>query len=110
MLGFLLIYFIGKQFYTLADKYQKNKWMHAILGVIVYCGSIFFSGILLGIFMVIFNWVSLENFSDMQLGLIVLPFGLLAAYLYYVILKKYWSKSYIPVEDEIAQIGVINED
>ena len=35
MLGLLLIYFIGKYFYDLAAEFEKNKWLYAILGVVM---------------------------------------------------------------------------
>ncbi len=41
---FLLIYFIGKYFYKLSEEYNQNKWLYAILGIVVYYAA----GICLG--------------------------------------------------------------
>jgi len=39
MLGILFIYYIGRYFYTLAGRYQKNEWGFAIAGVLSYYGG-----------------------------------------------------------------------
>ena len=104
ILGFVLLYFIGKYFYKLAEEFNKNKWLYAILGIVVYYAGIFLGGILLALMDLLvgfnFNWE-----SNLMLGLIVLPFGLGAAYLFYYILKKQWKKSFVVVKDEIQEIG-----
>ena len=49
MLGIVLIYWLGKYFYQLAEKYNQNKWLYAILGIVVYYVSQLFFGFVLGI-------------------------------------------------------------
>ena len=104
MLGLVFLYFIGKYFYKLAEQFNKNKWVFAILCIVVYYVRTFVGGIILGIMDSIidigFNW---DN--NLALGLIVLPFGIGAAYLFHFLLKKQWEKSMIIVEDEIQDIG-----
>ena len=35
MLGLVLLYWIGKYFYKLAEEYDKSKWGFAILGLVL---------------------------------------------------------------------------
>ena len=56
MLGLLLIYFIGKQFYVLAESFKQNKWLFAILSVVVYYAAGLIFGVVLGLFDVLFEW------------------------------------------------------
>ena len=46
MLGFILLYWIGKYFYKLAEKYQKSEWGYALLGIGSYYGGILLAGFL----------------------------------------------------------------
>jgi hypothetical protein len=91
MLGLLLIYFIGKFYHELADKYNKSKWGFAILGVVVY----YFGTFLAGIFFAIVAELGLTNFftdlPTMALSFFVLPFGLLACWGVYMILENTWK-------------------
>lgn len=104
MLGILLIYFIGKHFYKMAETYNKNKWLFAILGVVTYYVGTFIGGIVLAILDEIFvlgiNWD-----SNLSLGLMALPFGIALDYLFYKILEKKWKKEFVPVGNEIEDIG-----
>lgn len=104
IIGLVILYFIGKYFYKLAEQFNKNKWLFAVLGIVVYYAGTFIGGIILGILDALigfdFDW---DN--DIALGLIALPFGLATAYLFYFILKKQWEKSFVIVEDEIQDIG-----
>jgi hypothetical protein len=104
MLGILLIYFIGKHFYKMAETYNKNKWLFAILGVVTYYVGTFIGGVVLAILDEIFvlgiNWD-----SNLGLGLMALPFGIALDYLFYKILEKKWKKEFVPVGNEIEDIG-----
>lgn len=90
MLGLVLIYWIGKYFYQLAEKYHQNKWLFAILGVVVY----YVSQIIVGIVMAILNelfalGIDFDNFGVSLLGI---PIGALFTYLFYIVLEKNWKK------------------
>ena len=104
MLGFVFIFYIGKFFYKLAEKFDKNKWLFAILGIVVYYVGTFIGGVVIALTNIISDFeVDWEN--NLVLGLIALPFGISAAYLFYYILKKQWEKSFVIVQDEIQDIG-----
>lgn len=111
MLGILLIFFIGKYFYKLAEEHDKSKWGFAILGIASYYAGTFITGILLGVFLVIIGSEEfLDTTSELALGLIVLPFGMLASYLLYKALERTWRKAIKVKADEIDMIGKNSEE
>ena len=93
MIGLILIIFLAKPFYQLAEEHKKNKWIFAILGVATYYVGAFIGGLILGLILELFSITFFEEFSDLQLGLIALPFGLLSCFGLYKVLEKKWSKS-----------------
>jgi hypothetical protein len=104
MLGILLIYFIGKQFYTLAEDFNKNKWLYAILSIVLYYVAGFVFGTVLAIFDLIFEW-GIDWDNSFGLNLLGIPIGLLADWGFYYLLKKRWEKTIVLVKDEIEDIG-----
>ncbi len=93
MLGLVLIYFIGKYFYKLAEEFGKSKWGFAILGVVSYYGGAFLGGIILGLLSLVWDDFQVEYMSDMQLGLMAIPFGILMCIGVYSLLKRIWTKN-----------------
>ena len=108
MLGLVFLYFIGKYFYKLAEKFNEKKWLYAILGIGVYYVGTFIGGIILGIIDGLTN-IDFDWENDIALGLIALPFGIAATFIFYYILKKHWEKSIVFKEDEIQDIGKLSE-
>lgn len=88
MLGLLLLYFIGKNFYKLAEQYDKSKWGFAILGVASYYG-----GGIISVFLLILVFPELYHTEDYVLDLIGLPLGLLFCVGLYQILKANFKKN-----------------
>jgi hypothetical protein len=104
MLSLLFIYFLGKPFYTLAEKHKQNVWLFAILGVLSYYLSIILSGVFLGILDVLLS-LGFEEMSETVVGLFTIPFGLLGCWGFYKLLEHKWKKM-IQVEIEtIDEIG-----
>lgn len=79
MLGLLLIYFIGKRFYDLSEEYNQNKWLYAILSVLVYYAGTFIVGIVL-VVLIEFGLVDIDLENSFIISLITLPFGLGVVY------------------------------
>ncbi len=104
MLGLIFLYFIGKYFYKLADEFNKNKWLFAVLGILVYYVGTFIGGALLGIMDGLIG-IGFDWDNNLALGLIALPFGIASAYLFHYLLRKQWEKSFVFTEDEIQDIG-----
>ena len=82
MLGILFIYWIGKYFYQLAEKFNQNKWLYAILGIVVFYAAQLFFGILLGVGDAIFD-LGINFEENLGLDLLGIPIGALACYLFY---------------------------
>lgn len=105
MLGLLLIFFIGKYFYELAQDYYKHRWLYAILGVISYYAGTMIGGFIVAIGSDLFGWNI--NFEDtLTLTLIAIPFGILSAVGFYFLLRRSWKNSKVEVKDEIQDIGI----
>jgi uncharacterized membrane protein YdjX (TVP38/TMEM64 family) len=105
MLGIILIIFIAKKFYTLAEDNNENKWLYAIVSVVVYYGSTFLAGLLVGVICLIFGY-DIENFGKVELTFIAIIFGLIMVYVFYEVLDKKWFNKKNEVVDDIDQIGV----
>ena len=105
MLGLLLLYWIGKYFYKLAEEYDKSKWGFAILGVAVYYAGILLASFTTGIILGIFYPESLENLNEMLLGLAMLPFGILSCYILYKILENVWKKAKLAEDKFLNQVS-----
>ena len=103
MLGLILIYWIGKYFYKLAEEYGKNKWGYAILGIVSYYGGIIVFSFITGIVVELTAPGAIESMNETLLGLMMIPFGFLSCYLLYKYFAKTWKKN-LPV-DEIQDIG-----
>lgn len=101
MIGILLIYFIGKYFYKLAEDHDKNKWLHAILGIVVYYAGTLIAGFILGFGYVVINETEImTDTTEILLSILGIPFGLGACWLFYYILKKKWEDDVIRTDAE----------
>src|SRR5690242_12351360 len=108
MIGLLLIYWIGKAFYDLAGLNGKSQWGFAIFGVVVYYAGSFLGGIALAIFSLSVLEISIEGTSEILLGILAIPFGLLATWALYKLLQRPWeNKPKRMVSDDILDGDVI---
>jgi hypothetical protein len=87
MLGIFFIYFIGKQFYELAQDYDRNKWGHAFLGIFMYYLGTFVGAIGIA-FVCLFLDIDFDGLNDTLLSILSIPFGMLVSWLTYCFLKK----------------------
>ena len=79
MLGLVLLYFLGKAFYDLAGKFDRNQWGYALLGIASYYAGSFIAGVIIYVCYDMFFYSDMGEISERGLSLIALPFGLLAA-------------------------------
>lgn len=105
MLGLVLLYWIGKYFYKLAEEYNKSKWGFAILGVIVYYGGILVFSFAVGIMAEIISPGFFDTFNETLFGFLMLPFGILSCYILYKYLEKNWEKNKPNINEQINEIG-----
>lgn len=109
MLGILLIFFIGKYYYDLAQDHHRNRWLFGVLGIVVYYAGSVIGGLIMrvldGAFDLEFDW-------DNQLSLmgIALVSGLSFTVLVYYLLSRYWKKSKKEIKNEINDIGKTPEE
>lgn len=101
MLGILLIYFIGRSHYRLAAEFGRGEWAFAILGIAVYYAATLIFGFALAFVLEITNPGTVENMNSMLLGVMSIPFGLLATYLLYFLLKRNWHAQRLDAERQI---------
>lgn len=79
MLEILLIYFLGKQFYELAGRFDRNQWKYAVLGGLSYYLGAFLGGFFI---LAIAEWNSPgagDRITTLLLTLVSFPFGLVTA-------------------------------
>ncbi|MFK8059713.1 MAG: hypothetical protein AB8B78_06430 [Polaribacter sp.] len=107
ILGVVLLYWIGKYFYKLAEKYNKNQWGFAILGVVSYYGGIYVSAFIIGIIAEILSPDFFIGFDETVFALLLIPFGFLSCYLLYKYLEKTWKKNDSRFNNKIDEIGKI---
>lgn len=93
MLGLVLIYFIGKEFYNLARKFGKSEWLFAVLGVISYYLGTFIGRIVLYIGLDVLGGEPIEEIDNLIINLLAFPFGVFICWLFYYLLKNNWTKS-----------------
>lgn len=109
MLGLLLVYWLGKRFYQLAEDHDQSKWGYAILGVVsYYIGTIIF-GIILGVVCEIFWPGFVTSNNEFVLGLLTIPFGVLLWYLVLRYFEKKWKNLKQTEIEEIDNIGIRRE-
>lgn len=108
MLGLILIYFIGKSFYNLAGEHNRSEWGFAILGVVTYYAAMFLSQMAIA-FIMVANGSYIEDINEVLLAFLGIPFGLLAWWGVYSLLKKQWSKNPIYSDAEILDDTLIDE-
>lgn len=109
MLGFLLLYWIGKYFYDLAKEYNKHKWGHAILAIATYYGVMLLVVVIFTLIILIFGIDFDIERNETIVSYSAIPFGLLGAYGLYKFLEQKWKKEYVNPAAEIDSIGTIEE-
>ena len=106
MLGILLLFFIGKFFYKLAEKYEKTKWGYAILGIITYYAGTFIYGVAyVFIFFMMYPDAYEDDMNELLMSLTAIPIGIASAYLLYYLLEKNWKKNAEKDRVSIDDIG-----
>lgn len=93
MLSFVLLYFLGRPFYQLAQAHERSKWGWAILGIVVFYASAIIGGAVLAIIALYGFEFDIENMSDILMSVMVIPFGILGCWLFFKSIKKSWTKS-----------------
>lgn len=100
MIGFVLLYFVGKAFYDLAGLNGKSEWLYAILGVASYYAGLMIGGVLIAVGYELFLG-SIDEVNDILLNILALPLGIAACWGFYRILENRWEeKEKVSASDE----------
>jgi hypothetical protein len=99
MLGLLLIYFVGKVFYNLAEEYNRHLWGFAIAGVVSYYVGTFLFSIAMVLYYDYYSSEGFDSLDELSLNLMAIPFGLLTCWFFYKLLERNWSKTLIHEDD-----------
>lgn len=92
MLGLILLYFVGKEFYKLATKFKKEgTWKFVVLGTASYYGGMLIGVFLFTIIAMIGFEYDVEEMNDALLGLMGVPVGIGLCYTLYKTLEKKWK-------------------
>lgn len=92
MLGLILIYFVGRAFYRLAETYNKSKWGFAVLGVASYYAGLFLGAMLIGVVMGLIDPYMIDEMPEIAFGLMCIPLGVLACWGTYKLLERTWKQ------------------
>jgi len=109
MLTILFIFFIGRHFFTLAEEYNKNKWLFAIIGVVVYYVGSAIGGIIMSVFQELFGFY-IDWGNQWQLLLIGLLFGFGSVFLFSYILRRHFEETKPEELPTIEDIGRKTKD
>ncbi len=94
MLGLVLIFFIGKAYFDLAKNHNKEyAWLYAVLAIALYYGFLFISLFVIVGILEYSSPMTLYNMNEYLLGIMGVPFGLLAVWAGHLILKKRFSET-----------------
>ncbi len=104
LLGFLFIYFIGKYFYQLAERYKENKWLFAILGIVMYYASGGVVGVVLAIIGILLDF-EIDWDNTILMAVLGLASGISSCWLFYYLLEKKWKKKQLKPIEDINDIG-----
>lgn len=91
MLALVFIYWIGKQFYKLAQEFGKNAWAYAFLGIGIFYGSQMAFGLTLGVVFAAIDENFLDDTTVSLLNYLGIPLGMLACYGIYKWLEVNWK-------------------
>ncbi len=91
MLDLIIIFFLGRSFYQLAQEHDKNPWPYAILAGVIYYATAFCTGIGLAL---VSGVESIDStFFTIMAVLLALIFALLMCALTYRLLENRWKKA-----------------
>ncbi|HYG18098.1 MAG TPA: hypothetical protein VD816_04180 [Ohtaekwangia sp.] len=112
MIGLVLLYFVGKAFYDLANRNNRNKWLFAILGIGAYYAGLVVGGVMIGIGYEIFLEDGIDNANEMLLGFMALPMGVLVCWGYYRLLKSRWERkaTFSRLSDDVLDANQIGNN
>ena len=108
IVGLILIYLVGKAFYELARKHNKNMWGYGVLGVVSYYAGVFGSAIIAGIVLEFTVPGFVDDLNENLVGIMLIPFGAITCWLTYAYLRKSWSKPTTIIDNSTLDAGLMS--
>lgn len=112
MLGLVFIYFMGNLGYKLAERFGKNKWLFAFVGIVVYYGGMLSFAVFYGFLSVLIGQELPEDWEPSIIeNLIFIALGAITFYAFYKLLEKKWIRESVQSPAfEIDSIGQESEN
>ena len=110
MLGLILIYWIGKAFYDLAEKHNRTGWGHAIFGVAVYYIIQFIFAFLAVLFLEFTSPGFYFEDYEMGITLMSIPISALGCWGYYLFIKGRWENEINAVQEVSFDSELLDDD
>lgn len=97
MLETIILFLVGKSFYSFANRYHENRWLWCVLGILTYLFGAFLGTLVMTIF-----FPSFFKFSDrISAVLMLIPFGFTTCILLFFALSNTWEKKLNKQRDDI---------
>lgn len=107
MLDIIIIMSAGGVYFNLANEFnKKNPFLYGVLGAVIIYGFLLVFAFILGIVVEILSPGTITTMSPLLLTIICVPFGILAAWVGYRMLKKRFEK----VENEFSDDNVLDAE
>ena len=100
-LGYIFLFYIGFYFYRLAENHNKNKWLFAVIGIVVY-----FVGVIgYPLYLRIINFEEIRGFDITSISLKSFLIGLICVFFLFQVLNFIWNMKKNVNIKEIDKIG-----
>lgn len=104
VISLIILVFIGKYYYELAQEFEKHRWLYAILGVLVYFAAGFIvSYSIVGLVLLKLIEFDFNSFSNLMM--LEYVSGVSFAIILYIILNIAWGRKEKLKKREIEDIG-----
>lgn len=101
LIGYIILFYVGFYFFRLAENHNKNKWLFAFLGLVIF----FFGYFVYALYYRFFVLEELDDFTYSEIGFKSFFVGLFFAILLFQILNQFWSSRKNKNKSEVDKIG-----
>ena len=106
MLSIIIAIVVARQFMSAAEKFNRTKWLWAVIGVVTFIGSQLLMGVILGLFFLSDGDLDVGN--SLAINLVGLALGTGIAFLVLYLMKNNAEKN--PTVNEDALLDQFDEE
>jgi len=110
MLSILLIYWIGKSFYGIAESTGRGPWTWAIAGVVFFYGIQLLIGIAIILIWFFDDIDALDSATEKGIGYLAAIISGVFTYFLFKYLRKRWTSSKIGFDNNMLDDDVIQQN